>query len=202
MGESVQPPLVRKNRNNLNNAMESPQTNNNFPFVENNPQQQQQLKQKLIQQQQSALAMKQILLNQRTNDIQRLQEQLEGPLNNPMQLQQELERLQIPIDLYLLEPSPELENQARQIQNQLTAEQLAFHDQLQQRRLERMQEYLEQWIKEQQEREEECIVCMEKEDICAIPCRGNHTDRICKSCVADIKNSTNSCPMCRKPLID
>lgn len=147
------------------------------------------------------LAMKQILLNERTRDIQQLQERLKGSLNNPMQLQQEIERLQNPIDLYLLEPSQDLRNQAQQIQGQATAEQLALLDQMQQRQLEQMQAALEQWVTEQQEQEEECIVCMEKEDICAIPCRGNHTDRICKSCVADIKNKTNSCPICRKALL-
>jgi hypothetical protein len=52
-----------------------------------------------------------------------------------------------------------------------------------------------------QQEEKACIICMEEQDICSIPCKNKHNDPICKSCLADIKNKTNLCPMCREPLL-
>ena len=49
--------------------------------------------------------------------------------------------------------------------------------------------------------EESCLVCMEDEGLKPIPCTNKHNDLICNGCLAQIKNQTNSCPICREPLI-
>jgi len=48
--------------------------------------------------------------------------------------------------------------------------------------------------------EESCLVCMEDEDLRPIPCTNKHNDLICNGCLAQIKNQTNSCPICRESL--
>lgn len=90
-------------------------------------------------------AMKQILLDERDNDMQQLEEQITSPLHQTTQLLKEVERLQIPIDLYLLEPSQELENKAKKMQSDpsiLTADQQTKLDELQQQRLEDLHQQL------------------------------------------------------------
>jgi hypothetical protein len=42
--------------------------------------------------------------------------------------------------------------------------------------------------------------CTEEQGVAAIPCKNKHSDLICKACLAQIKNSTNLCPLCRTKL--
>ena len=63
-------------------------------------------------------------------------------------------------------------------------------------------EELQQKMQESQIQEEEsCLVCMEDEDLRPIPCKNKHNDLICNGCLAQVKNQTNTCPICRDPLI-
>ncbi len=43
--------------------------------------------------------------------------------------------------------------------------------------------------------------CTEDQGVGPIPCKNKHTDLICNSCLAKIKNTTNRCPICQEPLI-
>lgn len=166
------------------------------------------------------IAMKQILLDERDRDIRRLEELLTSPLHQSLQLQEEVERLQIPIDLYLMEPSEELENKAQQIQsqsNQPTAKQQTQQDQMQQQRLEQVQqeEILKQiqskqpslqQLETQESEENICCIgamgCTESKGMRPIPCKNKHNDLLCDECLRQIKDKNDRCPMCLEPLTD
>ncbi|HLW73324.1 MAG TPA: hypothetical protein VKR54_04730 [Candidatus Babeliales bacterium] len=47
----------------------------------------------------------------------------------------------------------------------------------------------------------ECCVCLEEKSTVKIPCKNEHSDRICQSCLDDIMQHNGLCPICRAELI-